>query len=299
MDWDKLKLFQAVAEAGSFTGAAERLHLSQSALSRQIRTLEESLNVSLFTRHARGLALTAEGEQLMTAARQVTASLSAVEDSLLEAKAKPKGPLKITTTQTFGAFWLTPRLGEFVAHYPEIDVELVLNDQVIDLAKREADVAIRFREPEQADLVQRKLVQVSHHVYASPKYIKRKGMPECTADLDYHDLVVFGPSAPAPIKNIDWILDVGRPKGAKRRKPVLQINSLFGVLKAVTEGIGISPIPDYLAASEPGLVRVLPDLKTPDFTAYLVYMPEMRRSKRLQVFRDFLVAKVREDRGLL
>lgn len=293
MDWEKLKLFQGVADAGSFTLAAKRLHVNQSSISRQVRALEDSLNVALFTRHARGLTLTPEGEELYRTAREVAEKIDFTEERILETEEKPTGPLRITTTHTFGSFWLTPRLKEFIRRYPDIQLELVLSDSVLDLSTREADVAIRFREPVHADLIQRTLVQVHHHIYGAPAYIHERGMPETLDDLDKHDLIVFGPRAPSPIKDIDWILGIGRKRGL--RKPVLQVNSLFGVLQAVRKGIGISPIPDYLAASAPELVRILPDLDAPEFNAYLVYPQEFRRSKRLSVFRDYLINKVRED----
>ena len=126
MDWDKLRVFHAVAEAGSFTHAGESLNLSQSAVSRQISALEESLSVPLFHRHARGLILTEQGELLFRTAREVFAKLSMAEGLISELKDRPKGPLKITSTVAFGSTWLTPRIREFLDLYPEIQVTLVV-----------------------------------------------------------------------------------------------------------------------------------------------------------------------------
>ena len=118
MDWDKLRVFHAVAEAGSFTHAGEALNLSQSAVSRQISALEESLSVPLFHRHARGLILTEQGDLLYRTAREVFSKLAMTEAMLTESKDRPKGPLKVTTTVAFGSSWLTPRMREFLVLYP-------------------------------------------------------------------------------------------------------------------------------------------------------------------------------------
>src|ERR1700716_4733211 len=192
MDWDKLRVFHAVAEAGSFTHAGEALNLSQPAARREISALEESLSVPLFHRHARGLILTEQGELLFRTAREVFAKLSMAEGLISESKDRPKGPLKITSSVAFGSTWLTPRIREFLDLYPEIQVSLVVDDSQLDLSMREADVAIRMTPPRQPDLIQRHLVSVQVHIYASPDYIKKYGLPQRPEDLDKHRVIVFG-----------------------------------------------------------------------------------------------------------
>src|SRR5881394_4413854 len=147
MDWDKLRIFHAVAEAGSFTHAGESLNLSQSAVSRQIGALEESLKVSLFHRHARGLILTEQGELLYRTAHDVFMKLEAARTKLTDSREKPHGELKVQTTVGLGVHWLTPRLGEFLELYPDIRITLITTEQELDLAMREADVALRLRLP--------------------------------------------------------------------------------------------------------------------------------------------------------
>ncbi|MCL2596053.1 MAG: LysR family transcriptional regulator, partial [Promicromonosporaceae bacterium] len=177
MDWDKLRVFHAVAEAGSFTHAGDTLNLSQSAVSRQISALEETLQVPLFHRHARGLILTEQGEALNRTVREVFAKLAITEALLTESREKPAGRLKVTTTVSFGASWLTPRLHEFLDAYSDVSISLLLDDADLDLAMREADVAIRMHPPKQPDLVQRHLMSIEWQVYASPKYLKTHGVP--------------------------------------------------------------------------------------------------------------------------
>jgi DNA-binding transcriptional LysR family regulator len=293
MDWDKLRVFHAVAEAGSFTHAGESLNLSQSAVSRQISALEESLNVPLFHRHARGLILTEQGDLLYHTARDVFAKLSMTEAMLTESREHPKGPLKITTTVAFGTTWLTPRAREFLQIYPEIQLSLLLDDTELDLGMREADIAIRMTSPRQPDLIQRHLMTIRFHVYGHVSYLKRKGVPKTVQDLDNHDLIAYPTDMRAPISNINWLLDAGDPSQGTRN-PILRVNNVYAIFKAVESGLGMAALPDYMVEGSRDIVRVLPELNGPTVETYFVYAEELRHSKRIAVFRDFLVRKVSE-----
>jgi len=295
MDWDKLRVFHAVAEAGSFTHAGEALNLSQSAVSRQISALEESLNVPLFHRHARGLILTEQGELLFRTAREVFAKLSMAEGLISESKDRPKGPLKITTTVAFGSIWLTPRIREFLDLYPEIQVSLVVDDSELDLSMREADVAIRMSPPRQPDLIQRHLVSVQVGVYAAPEYVRKYGQPQRGEDLDNHRVIVYGEDTRPPVPGVNWLIDIGAKPG-QDRKPILTVNNTYGMLRAVLSGLGIASLPDFVAREHSDLIRILPEMAGPPNEAYFVYPEELRTSKRISVFRDFLLRKVGETR---
>jgi DNA-binding transcriptional LysR family regulator len=288
-------VFHAVAEAGSFTHAGESLNLSQSAVSRQISALEESLSVPLFHRHARGLILTEQGELLFRTAREVFAKLAMAEGLISESKDRPKGPLKITTTVAFGSIWLTPRIREFLDLYPEIQVSLVVDDSELDLSMREADVAIRMSPPRQPDLIQRHLVSVQVHIYASTDYIQKYGMPQRPEDLEDHRVIVYGEDARPPVPGVNWLLEIGVKSGQDRR-PILTVNNTYGMLRAIMSGLGIAALPDFVANEQSGLVRVLPEVAGPPNEAYFVYPEELRTSKRISVFRDFLLRKVAEGR---
>jgi DNA-binding transcriptional LysR family regulator len=292
MDWDKLRVFHAVAEAGSFTHAGDTLNLSQSAVSRQISALEEALQVPLFHRHARGLILTEQGESLNRTVREVFAKLAITEALLTESKEKPAGRLKVTTTHGYGSLWLAPRLHHFLEAYPEVTVLLLLDDAELDLAMREADVAIRMHAPKQPDLIQRHLMTMNWHVCASPEYLKKHGVPKRAEDLDAHRLILFGNHHP-PVPDINWLADVGRRPGSPRRA-VLEVNSLKAILLAIHSGIGIGAIPDYAMSDNTDLVKIMTDLKGPKIDVFFVYPEELRNSKRVAVFRDFLLARLAE-----
>ncbi len=234
MDWDKLRVFHAVAEAGSFTHAGDTLSLSQSAVSRQISALEEALQVPLFHRHARGLILTEQGESLNRTVREVFAKLAITEALLTESKEKPAGRLKVTTTVGFGSSWLAPRLHGFLEAYPDVTVSLLLDDAELDLAMREADVAIRMHPPKQPDLVQRHLMTMNWQICASPDYLKQHGVPQRAEDLDAHRLILFGQHHP-PVPEVNWLAEAGRRAGNPRRA-VLEVNSMYAMLLAIRVG---------------------------------------------------------------
>lgn len=293
MDWDKLRVFHAAANAGSFTHAGDTLGLSQSAVSRQVGALEEELGVPLFHRHARGLIPTEQGEMLYRSAQRIFSELETVQTRLTDSREKPSGDLRITTTVGLGASWLTPRIKEFAELYPDIDIQLILRDEELDLSMREADVALRLRRPTQPDLIQRKLFIVHFHVYASAEYIRRFGTPASISDLDNHRIVTFGDPSPAYLRDINWLTTVGRP-AAEPRRPFLRVNNVHGLKRAVVHGMGIAIIPDYLVEDATQIVRLMPDAELPAFNTYFVYPSELRDSARINVFRDFLLAKARE-----
>lgn len=292
MNWDKLRVFHAVADAGSFTHAGEALNLSQSAVSRQISALEEALQVPLFHRHARGLILTEQGESLNRTVREVFAKLAMTEALLTESKEKPAGRLKITTTVGFGSAWLAPRLQKFLAAYPDVRVTLLLDDGDLDLSMREADVAIRMHAPKQPDLVQRHLMDIAWVVVASADYVAEHGAPQRPEELDDHKIVSFGDYRP-PVPEINWLLEAGRRAGAPRWA-TMEVNSLHAMSLAIRSGMGIGVLPNWMLTRDDELVRLLPDLKAPKVDVYFVYPEELRNSKRVAVFRDFLLHQVQE-----
>jgi DNA-binding transcriptional LysR family regulator len=290
MDWDKLRIFYAVAEAGSFTHAGETLNLSQSAVSRQIGALEDSLKVPLFHRHARGLILTEQGEVLHRTAKDVFAKLAMTEALLTEGKMKPKGVLKVTTTFAFGTTWLTPRLREFLDLYPDICLTLLIDDRQLDLAMREADVAIRMTPPKQPDLIQRHLTTLHMKICASKDYIARNGMPKSLDELKDHRVIGFPSNMQMPFPNANWLLETAKLESESPN--TLLVSNMYAIFRAVEAGIGIAALPDFLTNGQEQFVQVLPDVPGPTVDAFFVYAEELRHSKRIAVLRDYLIEKV-------
>lgn len=292
IDWDKLRVFHAAAKAGSFTHAAAMLNLSQSAISRQVSALEREVGVPLFQRHARGLILTDEGEMLYRTASEFDERLTTVAAELNDSTERPQGTLRVTTTVGLGAAWLTDRLPEFMEAYPDIKLQLILSYEELDLTTREADCAIRLRQPRHPDLIQRKLFTVRLHLYASPLYLERFGKPKDVKDLDKHRIITFGKSVPAWLDRLNHLEVLGRPTGSARI-PTLQINDLLSIKRAVQRGAGIAILPDYMLPEDTELVQVLPDIEPDSFDTYFCYPQVMKGQARLIAFRDFLLAKSR------
>lgn len=293
MDWDKLRVFHAAAELGSFTRAAEALDMSQSAVSRQVSAVERDLNVPLFHRHARGLMLTEQGEILYHAAHDMMIKLDVVRGQLMEARDKPSGTLRVTTTVGLGSTWLTDRMHEFVELYPDISLQLILENEELDLSMRQADVAVRLQKPSQPDLVQRRLFTVHFHIYASQDYLDRFGEPNTLESLDDHRIITFGVPVPAYLRDVNWLEAAGRPLG-QPRQPVMRINNVMAIRNVVRNGAGIATLPDYMMEKSGDLVRILSQAEAPSFTTYFVYPSELRNSARIGAFRDFLLEKSRD-----
>ncbi|MBL8596102.1 MAG: LysR family transcriptional regulator [Devosia sp.] len=293
LDWDKLRIFHTAAESGSFTHAAEKLNMSQSAVSRQISALEEDLGLKLFIRHARGLVLTEVGEQLFRTAHRMQAELAAVETQMSESQDVPTGQLIITTTVGIGSTWLSSRIHEFLRLYPDIQIEIRLNDAELDLAMREADVAIRLHRPNQSEMIQRKLFTVHNHFYVSLDYLAEHGEPKTIEELDQHRIITFGEPVPQHLGDINYIERLGRSDSSPRRS-AMKVNAIMGMMQACRAGIGIAMLPDYVTESETQVKRVLSGVELPAYEAYFVYPPALKNSKRVGVFRDFLVGKARD-----
>ena len=293
MDWDKLKIFHAVAEAGSFTSATVTLNLSQSAISRQIQSLEEDLKVKLFERHARGLTLTENGEYVYKTAHEVISKLKEVETTLSDKKDKPSGKIVVTTVMSFGTTWLTPRIQEFMDLNPEIEVELVFDNKELDLSTRQADIGIFMRRPKQLNYIQKKLIDLNYHIYGSPKYLEKHGYPKTINDLNKHKFIYFGKGAPSPVYNPDWALKLGM-KDNKKRKTCMRVNSVYGLLLAVQSGVGLAALPDYITVKQPNIVKVLPNVEGPITEAHFVYPASLKNVARITSFRNFLFSKIQE-----
>lgn len=295
MDWDKLRIFHAVADAGSLTHAGDTLNLSQSAVSRQIRALEESLNAPLFHRHARGLILTEQGELLFDATRAMAQRLDAAEARIRDSKEEVFGELKVTSTTGFGTLWLAPRLPKFYALYPEMKIDLMLEERVLDLPMREADVAIRMKEPSQADLVRKRLMSVNMRLYAMPGYLDEHGRPERLDDLSDHRLICQKTTSTQVSAGATFVQELLSFDVAS----LLTVNNYFGVLQTVLNGLGIGVLPDYVTYDFPDLERVLPESESKEIPVFLAYPEELRHSKRIAAFRDFVAEEIFEFRKLM
>jgi DNA-binding transcriptional LysR family regulator len=292
MDWDKLRIFHAVAEVGSFTHAGESLNLSQSAVSRQISSLEDSIGVLLFHRHARGLLLTEQGELLYKTAKDIFGKLAMIEGQLNDSKQLAEGPLRVTAPMFIGSTWLAPRIKKLKEAYPDLQLTILLDDKILNLSMREADAAIRLHPPEQQDLIQRQLFTLEFQIFASKAYLEKNGTPKTVKDMKKHTLIGFPENIPAPYTNPNWLFRlVGiNPNDDEN---TIMVNSLYSIYKIAETGAGIACLPDYMIQGKDNLQPILEEIEKPKVDMYFVYPEERRHSKRIAVFRDFLLENIK------
>ncbi len=298
MDWDKLKIFKAAAEAGSFTRAEEILNLSQSAISRQIANLESELGLPLFHRHARGLVLTEQGEVLLQTACDVNDKLNQVEMQLKDTRSLAAGPLSLTTVEFIASSWLAPCIAQFKEAFPQIQLTMLLDDRVYDLNKREADVAIRLQRVDNSDLIERHMANITFSLCAAKDYLNKRGRPSRITDFKKHLMIGHPINTPTPFLKPNWLfnlLDVDIDNNPN----VMMINSMQTRLNAVKSGSGITCLPDYIVNNDDSLEVVYPELDLPGVDMFFVYPQERRNSQRIIALRDFLFDHIGKDKALI
>lgn len=288
LDWDKLKTFHAAAQTGSLTAAAEKLRISQSAVSRQIAALEDRLNTPLFHRHARGLTLTEQGHILYQTAHEMAQKIALAQAQVMDSRGKPQGKLRVSTPISLGSNWLMSVLPEFLQAYPEIDLQIILEDEEHDLSAMDVDCALRPWPTTEGDVIERRLGTISQSLYASDIYLANNGAPTSLDDLDNHDIIAFGNLMPKRLHSTNWVLTAGRELG-NPRKPKMELNNLHGIMRAAEAGLGIVGIPNYMISLSRRLVRVLPQVRGEPFDVFFVYPSELRGSVKAKVFREFLL----------
>ena len=292
-DWDKLRLFHTVAEAGSLTHAGKTLGLTQSSVSRQISSLEKSLGVQLFRRHARGLVLSEQGEMLHETTKEIYQKLSGIKGVLVDTHRKPQGPLTVLAPELIGSTLIAPRLYRFREQYPDIQLTVIFEERIINLNTKKADISIRLKKPKEADHIQRKLSTIDFHVCASNAYIEKYGMPQTVDDLKDHCLITFPDGLAGPIGQGQWLLDMAKIDPDKHSN-IIFMNSMYAIYRAAQKDAGIAILPDYMIHYAQNMTTIPLKVKEPSVDLYFVYADERRHSKRIQAFRDFLIDNIKD-----
>ncbi len=295
IDWDKLRVFYSVAQHKNITKSAAELRLNQSSVSRQIAALEEQLKTPLFHRRPRGLLLTEQGELLLSTVSDFFQKLNATENALLELEEKPRGEFRVSIPVAIGTVWMVPMIKEFMQLYKDVRLQLIVEDRESDLSMREADAAVRFYPSKQPDLIQRQIFTLHSAVYASNDYLRKRGTPKRLEDLKDHTLIAYAEGVQPPFQDVNWLYRHAEKEGV-RLEPTLSINSLYGMLRAVKSGIGIAPLPDYMVERARRVSRILDDIEGPTIEGYFVYPADMKNSKRVRAFFNFMIRKIAEAR---
>ncbi|MEM7071236.1 MAG: substrate binding domain-containing protein, partial [Pseudomonadota bacterium] len=201
----------------------------------------------------------------------------------------------INATLGLGCHWLAPMVDEFAKQFPKIDLVLIFSPQAkMDVAMREADLSIRLEAPQETDLIRARLMSYQHAIYTSEDYVAKNGIPKTINELEKHSIITFGnhTGATHPYPEIDWLLTYQRPE-QKKLIPTIQINSVSAILQAVIHGAGIASLPKYMVEQQPQLVEILPEIKAPLTDVWIAYPEELRTSKRIKLFNEFIRSKAR------
>jgi DNA-binding transcriptional LysR family regulator len=292
--WDDLRFFLAVARSGSTLAAARVLGVSQSTVHRRLVELEGAVESQLAVRTTTGYRLTDLGRELLPLAERVEWDVQAIERCLQASGKKPTGIIHVTCSESIGyRLAKSPFLTTFQERHPGLRIELLLSDSFLDLAKGEADVAIRAGEPDDDTLVGRKIADVPWAVYASRAYIEQHGTIESEQDLNRHLIVQFDGAIKAH-HAARWLHAV-----APLARAVAHSNTVPGLLMTVSSGVGLAPLPMPLAARDPDLVRILGPLPGLFSPIYLLTHPDLRRAPRVSAFFDYVVSELDSIRAAL
>lgn len=288
MDWNDLRYFLAVAKGGSTLAAAKALGVNQTTVARRLEALEQALGGKLFDRGQTGSRLTELGVELVAPTEQVEAAAHNVGDVARSAARRASGVLRVTTNESLASFALTPALGEFRRIYPDIKVELIVADRFFDLAKGEADIAIRgaTRRPTDHGAVARKVTPVPWGFFCSRDYAARHGIPRTGPELNAHTLIgADGDMAAAP--GIRWMMEQAPDAEVHYRS-----NSLINMVHTCKAGLGIASLPSLMAASEPDLICCIPPMAELDANVWLLTTPQLQSTPRVRAFIDFMVPNI-------
>ena len=289
MDWRALQDVVIVAETGSLSAAARRLNVSQPTVGRRIEQLEEQLGALLFNRTARGLVLTKLGESILNHAKQMEEGALAIERIATGANQDLQGNVRISLIEDLGINWLPQKLSEFHVEFPQLAIEVNIDNRNVNLLRREADIAVRLARPEQVDLICRKVGMLHFGLYASQSYLNEHGIPEKRADLKEHFHVGFdevmsrGPN----IKKLEALFN---QENIRHRS-----NSHIEMMEATRSGIGCAALCCFIADTHPDLQRVLTNEFDYAREIWLVTHAEINSSARIRAVFDFLGNALGED----
>jgi DNA-binding transcriptional LysR family regulator len=290
-----IAVFVRVVESGSFTAAATRLDLSKSVVSKHVTRLEEHLGARLLNRTTRRLSLTEAGRVLYERSRKGLTQIEEATSEVSRLQDVPRGTLKINAPMSFGILHLAPALTEFLRRYPELTVDMSLDDRQIDVIAEGFDVSVRIAELPDSSLVARRIAPCRHVVVAAPSYLARHGTPQTPEDLRRHNIVTYRYQESA----LEW--HFRSPDGKTTSVAVsgsLAINNSLALRAALLEGAGITRTPTFVVGEdvrEGRLVALLPNFRPPEVTIFLVYPQRRHQSPKVRAFVEFIAERISES----
>ncbi len=292
-DWNDLRYFLAVAREGSLAAAARALRVDATTVGRRLGVLEEELATRLFDRTPGGLVLTASGRNIRGTVEEMEASVHAVERKAGGDDTRLEGVVRVTLTEAFAVSTLLPRFGAFRERHPGIEVQFLTDYGALDLARREADLAVRLTRPKEETLVARKVGEIAITLYASEAYLARRGIPDPTAAFAGHDVLGYADAAG------NWPEARWLAASAPSARVVARFNSLLSVAAATQAGMGLGLMPCMMGDSVPGLRRVLPPVPTLRRDIWLVVHRDMQQNARVRAVLHFIDELIQRERPLM
>lgn len=281
-DWSLVRSFLAVLEQGSLLAAARQLQSSQPTIGRHVTELESQLGLVLFERTGRGLLPTEAALRLAESARAMQLGADALARSVMGADHAVSGTVRITASQPVSCYVLPPLLAQMRLSLPDVQVELVASNAVSNLLRREADIAVRMVQPEQATVIARRVGKVARRACAHQDYLRRRGMPRQPADLLEHHLI----GGDRNDETLKGFAAGGIP--VTREQFAFRTDDLIVVWEAVRAGLGIGFVSEHQIRTDPAVIPLLPKLKIQPLPVWLAVHKEVRTSKRIKAVYDFL-----------
>ena len=281
-DWSLVRSFLAVLEQGSLLGAARQLHSSQPTIGRHVAELESQLGLVLFDRTGRGLIPTESALRLADSARAMQSGADQLARSVAGSDSSTSGTVRISASQPIACFVLPPLLAQMRLVLPEVQVELVASNSVSNLLRREADIAVRMVQPEQATVIARRVGKVLLRACAHQDYLRRRGVPRHPPDLLAHDLI-GGDRDEGTLRGF-----AAQGLAVERKDFAFRTDDLIVVWQAVRAGLGIGFVSEHQLRLDPAVIAVLPKVKIEPLPVWLAVHKEIRTSKRIRAVYDFL-----------
>lgn len=290
MDWDDLKVFLQAAQHGTLTAASRKLKISVATASRRLDRLEEALGKKLFTRHASGLTLTAEGRRMLERATSVEASVSELLRVMVNEHQDQVGRVRVSTIETLASHVLAPSLGDFSASYPGIELTIRAQTRIVNLSNGDADLALRVVKPREDRVIGARVATIGYGLYASEDYLSRRGYPKAPQDdLRGHALISWDvPMELMP--EMTWLL-----MRADRQDVILRLSSATAMQEAAIAGAGIALLPDFMA--KPQLVELVGAHQLPTRDVWLVMHEDLRHAAAIRAVADHITRVARQVIG--
>lgn len=288
MNWDFYRYFLVTARSGSLKVAAKKLKVNQTTVGRNITALEEELGIRLFERRSDGFLITTAGQRILNSMQEVEDKINAAELVLAGKDEKPEGLVKLAMPGAFANQWLIPRLGPFIEKYSGVNLEFVTGPSLVNLTRREADLALRLVEPKQAELMVRRIGSMNLLIYGHKKLFEKSVYPRKIEDLERFSFIGLTPESTSK-PELNLLKEIEGSIKVKVRSAAWS-----SVYAAIENGLGIGILPTFMGKNNSDLIPVLKHL-TASIPLWMVYHPDLKHAARIRMTIDFILELLKND----